>query len=245
VTLKSSAREFASRVGLSVDRWPARETSEEILGQIVRRYGPDAAVDVGASVGRWSARMRRVGYDGFIISIEPGYEAFAQLEAASRKDPRWSVLRAAAGRTKGEMTLHVARSTSTSSLLPVTAHYVEIYDRAGVDHVEQVPVVTLDSLDVPGDRVLVKIDTQGFDFEVLQGASVLLERVVAVQCELSIIPVYEGMTNPWREMVDWFEGQGFVLGGLFPLMRDDQLRLHEMDGVFVRPESLQHGWNRG
>lgn len=237
MSIQSSARQLARRAGLSVDRWPPRGSLEQLLAHIVNRYEVDSVVDVGANVGQWALNIRRVGYSGALLSIEPVSTAYDQLERAASRDRSWRSMRAAAGSSSGRATIHVADSTSTSSLLTVTDAYLGLYERARQVADEQVSMVRLDDLEVPGRRLLLKVDTQGFDRQVLDGASALMERTVAVQCELSVRPLYEGMGNDWLETTRHLAARGFELAGLFPLARDRQLRMLEMDGVFVVPST--------
>jgi FkbM family methyltransferase len=59
---------------------------------------------------------------------------------------------------------------------------------------ETVPIIRLDSIDYIPDtsKVFLKIDTQGYEREVLEGATRLLPLVHGMQIELSIAPLYRG-----------------------------------------------------
>jgi hypothetical protein len=85
-------------------------------------------------------------------------------------------------------------------------------------------------------RVYLKLDTQGWDVEVFAGAAGCLDRVVAMQSELSVQPLYEGMPS-YQEALEVYSAAGFEVSGMFPLVRDAALRLIEFDCVLVRPEA--------
>ena len=77
--------------------------------------------------------------------------------------------------------------------------------------------------------------------EVLRGGPRTLERVVALQSEISFIPLYAGMPS-WRESIERIEALGFAASGVFAVSRDASLRLVKADCVFVRAdESTPHG----
>jgi len=78
-----------------------------------------------------------------------------------------------------------------------------------------------------------KLDTQGYDLEVLRGAGRSLERIAALQSEISFIPLYAGMPA-WRESIERIEALGFAVSGIFAVSREPTLRLVEADCVFVR-----------
>ena len=86
--------------------------------------------------------------------------------------------------------------------------------------------------------MLLKIDTQGTDRSVLLGAEQLLGRTSAIQCELSLIPLYKGVDNEWLSTIDYLGGLGFSLAGLHGIATDSSLRLQEIDGLFVRSQRL-------
>lgn len=84
---------------------------------------------------------------------------------------------------------------------------------------EKVPLTRLDQIAHPfieqSNKLLLKIDTQGYEMPVLEGAQNLLPRVHAIQLELSLVPLYEGQTL-YKEMIDWLAGKGFDLWNVIP-----------------------------
>ena len=86
----------------------------------------------------------------------------------------------------------------------------------------------------PDDRVLLKSDTQGYDRQVLDGAAGVLNRIHAIQLELSIVPVYVGEPS-YRAMLDPLAGLGFAPALFIPgSFNRRTARLLAMDGVFVQ-----------
>jgi hypothetical protein len=86
---------------------------------------------------------------------------------------------------------------------------------------------------VQQSRVFLKIDTQGYDFEVLKGAESVLPKISALQIEVAFVPIYDGVP-PWHEVISWCESYGFGLYGLFPVLRDPNGHLIEADAILVR-----------
>ena len=83
--------------------------------------------------------------------------------------------------------------------------------------------------------MLLKIDTQGTERRVLDGARGVLPRIAAVQMELSVVPVYDGEPS-YLDSIRHMAELGFVpalfITGYF---NRRTARLIGMDGVFVRP----------
>lgn len=82
-----------------------------------------------------------------------------------------------------------------------------------------------------------KIDTQGYEREVLAGSDGVLPQVVTAQVELSLVPVYQDAPD-FREMLDRMHDLGFEMFALLPEFSDPHTgRMLFMDGLFCRPGS--------
>lgn len=232
--MPGALKRLFQRAGLEVTRFPAPGTLSWQLKQVVRLRSVDGVVDVGAHWGEFAKSMRRdVGYEGPIVSYEPSSQSFARLAATMAGDPKWSGHRIALGSEAGVLDLNVFASTDFSSFRRPNALGSQRFDIVD-DHMEHVEVRRLDeTLSLPG-HLLLKTDTQGFDLEVLRGATGILPRVTAVVTELSVRNIYEGSPR-LTEMIEHLVLAGFEIVGLFPVSRDsDRLRVIEFDGVFLR-----------
>lgn len=100
---------------------------------------------------------------------------------------------------------------------------------------ERIRLRTLDSLDLAvTSPTMLKIDTQGYDDRVIDGAPVLLTTVTILECELSIARVYEGQPS-FRSMIDRISDLGFELVDIDPFFRERATgRVLSMDAIFVR-----------
>ena len=116
------------------------------------------------------------------------------------------------------------------------AHNAAATSAAYVDS-ERVPVRTVDSLGLvaPGDRVYLKVDVQGFEARVLDGALATLRSTEAVELELSFRELYDGQELA-GELIERLRREGFylsMLGGA--AFRDPQSgELLSLDGIFER-----------
>ena len=238
--MKEAARRTATRVACQLGAISGVETLGAHLRAVLDKQRIDTVLDVGAHVGQYGRFLRNLGFRGRIVSFEPVRENFERLERLSAGDARWVALRYALGRTDAEAMLNVARTSQFSSFLP-TSDFSEREFGAAAEVLRREPVVrrSLDSLVnsgevlVDGSRTLLKMDTQGYDLEVLAGATASLQAVLAIQSEVSVIPIYVGMPG-YLEAIDRMTGLGFNLSGLFTVDRDTELRVIEFDCVMVR-----------
>ena len=70
-----------------------------------------------------------------------------------------------------------------------------------------------------GRRIFLKLDVQGYESQVLAGATQLLAHTLAVQLEMSLLPLYEGETL-MPQMHAAMTAKGFDLWDLEPSFRD-------------------------
>ncbi|MBY0509067.1 MAG: FkbM family methyltransferase, partial [Rhodospirillaceae bacterium] len=107
---------------------------------------------------------------------------------------------------------------------------------AGVVRVESVAVVALDGYDVgAAQAVFLKIDTQGYEREVLAGAGTLLKRCVGLQLELPIEHLYKDVWS-FNEALAFVDNLGFVPAQIRMVnaLHDDKASALEFDVIFRR-----------
>ena len=85
-------------------------------------------------------------------------------------------------------------------------------------------------------RVLLKVDTQGFEKAVITGAGTVIDDIAAVQLELSFVELYEGQ-ELFEDGVATMRDHGLELWTLDTGISDAHGRLLQVDGLFVRPTS--------
>src|SRR3546814_4488279 len=100
----------------------------------------------------------------------------------------------ALGAETGTATINVSENLASSSLLDVEARSVEALRETGYTGTEEIVVRTLDEVVEPDWRrpLALKIDTQGFELEVLKGAQQTLADIPAILLEMSLTPLYKG-----------------------------------------------------
>lgn len=239
--LKTFIREGFHRVGLDIRRHRPEATEGYRLMQILQAKSIDLVLDVGANHGGYAEKIRKAGYEGAILSFEPQSKVHECLEIQARHDPKWTIApRAALGDVEGEAVLHVAGNSSSSSLLQMLPAHQDAAPQSAYVGEETVPLRRLDTLvrawpgGTPAARMLLKVDTQGYERAVLAGAEGLLSQIHIIQLELSLLPLYEGQ---WllEDFLPHMKSLGFDLWSLSEVFTDPRSgRLLQVDGVFVR-----------
>jgi FkbM family methyltransferase len=209
------------RIGLELQRTGPKHDVMEF----VRDREIDVVLDVGANVGQFGESLRAKGYRGTIVSFEPIPHVYQVLAEKATADRDWEVNNFALGATAEQATINVADATVFSSMLPTTTAATEFDDTAAVTHGETIEVRKLDDVfPAVSGNVLLKIDTQGYEKQVLEGGRHLLPMVKGVLMELPIIHLYEGT---WRlhQAIEFMEEAGFVPAQIHPV------NYHSTDGV--------------
>ncbi len=199
----------------------------------------NVVLDIGANVGQFAQELRSVGFKGKIISFDPLTAAHAQLSRSASRDGNWLVHpRTALGDHDGEIEINIAGNSVSSSILPMLDAHALAAAGSAYLAIERTPIVRLDAVATQylnaDARPFIKIDTQGFEWQVLDGASDTLERAHGVLLELSLVPLYDGQ-RLWREIIARMEASGFILWALQKGFTDPRTgQSLQMDGIFIR-----------
>lgn len=239
-------RNLLRKAGIEAYRYTVQTSAGAQVHRILQFWGIDLVLDVGANIGHYATELRANGYTGRIVSFEPLADAHATLARAARGDAAWKVAsRMALGAEDGEITIHVAGNSLSSSILDMLPEHERAAPGSAFVGRETVSVRRLDRVaqDYLGDArsVLLKIDTQGYEDKVLAGASGVVDRIAAIQTELSLVPLYAGQPL-FDEMRARIESMGFELFAVFPgYVHEVTGRTLQLDGLFVRRDAKVAG----
>jgi FkbM family methyltransferase len=203
--LATHIKKTARALGIEISR--ARTTRNSIAEHcaLLRRLGfePGTIIDVGAADG--TPGLYDCFPDAHLLLIDPLEEHVSALQRISRRHAKARYTVAAAGARAGEIAINVdpGRLTGSSCLL----------DPLGVGSPRQVRMITLDQECADGalpGPYLLKIDTQGFELEVLRGSAGVLAQTEVVILEVSFFRFYT--TNPiFSDLILFLVERGFEL----------------------------------
>jgi len=241
--LKGIVKRLLARTGFQLSRTSAVLTLDLHLLRIFTVLAINCVLDVGAHEGEFGKELRRIGYRGHIVSFEPVTGNFEGLSQAASGDPCWPVFPFALGERNGHADINVfAGSTFHSLLAPNEFGRESLGEKLAIEGIERIEIRRLDGVlescleGIPTPRLYPKMDTQGYDLAVVEGAGAALGRVLALQTEVALQPIYQDMRTTLCNTVPELQERGFGVTGLFPVTRDmtDGLRLIELDCVMIR-----------
>jgi len=229
-------RAIKRRLGMPQTRLHRDWAILEPIGPVMR---PHVIFDVGAHEGWFFHCWKDWCPLAEVHAFEPADEAFQRSRMYERDDVHLN--RVAVGRTAGTLPLNVMADSSVSNslLAPVGETWREIGYTTGEIARRDVDVITLDdyaSRHVITSIYLIKIDVQGFELEVLEGARETLTRTDYVFVEAAIRPLYAGAPR-FTAVYDFLADHGFHLMTLRAWHRGNQV-LVETDMLFRRNELM-------
>lgn len=229
------------RFGYDVQRYRPHDDPLRRFQYAMARRKAEAVIDVGANVGQFGQRLRINGYQGRIISVEPTSAAHAAVSKIARHDSQWTVTeRCALGSSCGEtIEINIAGNSQSSSVLGMLDRHVKGDPQSGYVGRETVPLMTLDALldkyaGVTSQSMGLKIDTQGYEAQVLSGLHRWDACIDVIQIEMSLTKLYEGSLS-FIELYHIMEDRGFRCISIDPNFTDPHTyEMLQTDAIFER-----------
>ncbi|HVV27183.1 MAG TPA: FkbM family methyltransferase [Rhizomicrobium sp.] len=235
--LFQTLRGLFARAGLNVTINRPVRNRMKLLTLKIKELGVGTVLDVGANRGQFAMELRGAGYAGPIVSFEPLAAVYPLLQQRARRDKNWSVApRMALGDVPGRAQINIAQNLDSSSLLTVSQRSIDAASEThcvGTDDIEirRLDEVIHESWKKP---FALKLDTQGFELQVLKGAETVLKNTAVIMTELSLAPLYDGGAT-MVEVFQLLELQGFrcigLMEGFVDVQRNEVL---QVDGIFIR-----------
>lgn len=209
---------------------------------ILEKYNIDLIIDVGANTGIYGKEVRETGYTGEIISFEPLTDAFEKLKANVEMDPKWKAYNFALGSENGNQLINISANSHSSSILEILDTHTKAETSASYVGKQEIQIRTLDSFlfdyKVSNKEVYLKIDTQGFELNVLRGAINSLNFIQTIQLEMSLQPLYDGQPL-YNNVMDFLHSYNYSLIDIEPGFADLKTgTLLQFDGIFRKSDSI-------
>ncbi|MDX1683703.1 MAG: FkbM family methyltransferase, partial [Saprospiraceae bacterium] len=161
-----------------------------------------------------------------------------ELRSVSRSDGKWDIHNYALGSEEQLAMINHSKNSYSSSILEMEEKHLEVAPESQVIDQVEVQVRPLDDilLDLRNiqNEVFLKIDTQGYEKQVLDGAKGSLDRIRGVQMEMSLLPLYKSEAL-FTDLILHMSELGYELYQLIPgLVNNQNGRLLQVDGIFFK-----------
>lgn len=239
--LKQTLKRGGQLLGLDV-RWHIPHREHE-LATLLELYQVDTIFDIGANIGNSGDYFRNLGFKQKIVSFEPVSYLYRRLEQKAAPDALWLCENAAIGDAEGELEINVSGDGgSASSFLEMTDTIKDNAPELSYTGRETVKVKTLDGVIdryyPEGDRLFLKLDVQGYEKNVLQGARLSLPRIVGLKIEMSVVKSYRDEPLIY-DMLPYLYDLGFKLTGIEAAWSNRVTQeVYQVDGFLFRSDRL-------
>jgi FkbM family methyltransferase len=195
--------------------------------------------DVGAHHGQTALAYNKLFPTSLIYSFEPFGESYTALTNTVTSFENIKSFNTALSNIVGEVDFHSNQSSATNSILPTHQEGAAIWDVHLLDTINKikVPVTTVDAFiethTIPHIDIL-KIDTQGTEYLVIEGAlnSIKAGKVKLIYMEILTLPTYENQKK-FDEILLLLRSNGFTLYNIYNTSHTKNGVLRQVDAVFV------------
>ena len=238
MTAKRVVRRLLRKIGYGIVRYALTAHPLARRQRLIESSEINLVLDVGANMGQYAKELRATGYKGEIISFEPLSSAYKELLANANADGHWKAMNYALGHTNGITEINISGNTCSSSILEMLPSLMRSSPESRYVGKEQIEVRTLDSvfenICSKEQNILLKIDTQGFEKYVIEGAKNSLKFIDIIELEMSLVPLYRNELL-FNEMYNLLVQEGYSIFSIEPGFSDNESgQLLQVDGIFRR-----------
>lgn len=215
------------------------------LRQLFKHYSVDCVFDIGANEGQYARMLRnKVGFKGLVVSFEPNPDLVRQLRKDAGDSPNWLIEDVAVSTDDGTATFNIMKRHTFSSLSAPRHDEVDLFTKLN-QVTKQVEVRTENLATTMArlrgvhkfQRPFLKMDTQGFDVQIVQAAPDTVREFIGLQSELAVKKLYEDSVD-FRDAISVYEKCGFELSAFVPNNAGHFPRLVEVDCIMVRSDLM-------
>ena len=239
MSFKSNFNKYARKIASALTQFDTEGDGRDPLLDMTRRLENISPVifDVGANVGQSITRFKKIFPSSKIYSFEPSARPFVDLSKVAKQHSDVKVYEMALGATAGFLTLYENSSSDMNSFLEMGQNGSGL-----IVGESKVQVATIDQFCVDNHINYIdvlKIDAQGFDFEVIKGAKEMLlsGKIRLLYFEIIFSDMYKNVPR-FSEVYDFLLDHGFVLVSLYEFHYQKGLA-GWTDGLFIHKSAIQ------
>lgn len=209
------------------------------LEMLMGKESIETIFDVGAHHGESALEFRGRFPKSQVYCFEPSPDSYAKLADNSKTDCKIHAFQMALGDNAGKIRINRNSASATNSILTLTEkanQYVHGESIRTIDTCES-DISTLDMF-CEKQRIqkidLLKVDTQGYELNVLNGASAFFQtkKVRAVFLEMVWAPIYVNQSS-FESIFSFFRTHRYRFAGLYGVVRGSDRTLSWCDGLFI------------
>lgn len=239
MSFKSKFNKYARKIAKVITYFDDEGSGKDPLLDILRRLDQKAPIifDVGANIGQSVKNLKRYFPYGKIYSFEPSANAYKELEKVSSQYKNVEPYQIALGSQETQMKIYENSSSDMNSFLKMGKN-----GSGSIIGESVVEVTTIDQFCARNNIQkihILKIDAQGYDFEVIKGAKemILANKIELLYFEIIFSEMYKGVPR-FSEIYDFLIDHGFSLVSLYDFHYQKNLA-GWTDGLFIHQSAIR------
>lgn len=233
--LYTGINQLLNRAGFDIRRFPV--SAYRRLLKFLSDNNINDCFDVGANVGQYARLLRSSGFKGNIYSIEPQSTAFKILLKNASANKRWKAFHFGLGDKDGKSIINISKNSVSSSILDIHDYVVKVAPGTEYISKEEIQIKRLDTFLKEinfKEKFFLKLDAQGFEWKILEGAENCWDNIYALQVESSCVANYKD-EKLFDEMKEYIQSRGFYLSSLESGFYDPATgRLLQAEMIFLK-----------
>ncbi len=199
-------------------------------------------LDIGANQGQYAESVL-AQMSCRVISFEPLKKEYDIIKSKLNKYANWEVYNFGLGNKNEEIKINISENSFSSSILNLNRDTINYDPKIGYISSQNVEIKKLESiwdkLNISENKILIKIDTQGYEYNVIEGCSSVLKNVIGLQIEMSLVQLYEGEML-FEDLYKVVKDLGFELYLIEPGYKDPKSgKLLQIEAIFFRKAHLE------
>tara|TARA_B100000575_G_scaffold285259_1_gene280322 strand:+ start:267 stop:989 length:723 start_codon:yes stop_codon:yes gene_type:complete len=201
----------------------------------------NSIIDVGANNGQFAEEIFKNGFNGYVLSFEPLKIEHSNLldKKIKMKKYNWEIAeRCGLGASEKKLEINISGMRQSSSILNISEIHTSLYPKSANIDKEKISIFPLDNfynkITNMKKNILVKIDTQGYELEILKGAKKTLDYINAIYVEVSLVELYKNQPL-FDEILDYVKKAGFSVWSVDQAVGNKETgQTYQLDILFTK-----------
>ena len=228
--------ERKSRIQRIQDRFVLRPS---LFERAIRNKESAVFIDIGASVGNTVGAVLDLCPSATVYAFEPQLDQAMSISSRFSMNPNVHVCPLGIGSDQRKLPLHVTQRKQCSSFLRTSGLGMRVAPFAREETTLESEIISLDywysTLKMPPTCIdLIKVDTQGFEKEIIAGGKLVFSKTACVILETGLHAIYEGEAV-YEELLPLMKEMGFIVTAVAPsYFNSEDFGLVQVDILFQR-----------
>ena len=181
--------------------------------QTLKHYKIDIVIDIGANEGQFAKNIIQYGYKNKIISFEPIKNIHQILKKNSKNYNNWIIEENIGfGETEGTKEINISKNNVSSSILKIKKKFVNLKPDTEQIRKEKIKITTIDNYlnknNFNNNKIFIKLDTQGYEENIIRGAQKKIKNITGFMLEASIEAIHN-KEKDYSEIIKLMKKMGF------------------------------------